>query len=114
MIEGAKSRGHKVMYIVLYLHPGNYHRYHSPALFMATYRRHIAGYCLRMRPEYLKRHKNNLKDNERVSLLGQWEHCFIGAMKEGAMVLLFDDDLVTNIKNPEFPYISDKSYSKLA
>jgi len=49
------------MYIVIYLAPGDYHRYHSPAVFTASYRRHIAGYLEPVDPRYLKSHKEVLK-----------------------------------------------------
>jgi len=44
ILDSAKDRGNKVKYCVIYLAPGDYHRYHSPTYFTANYRRHIAGY----------------------------------------------------------------------
>jgi len=41
------------MYLIIYLAPGDYHRYHSPASFIANYRRHIVGYLEPVRPDYL-------------------------------------------------------------
>ena len=35
MLQLAKERGNKVMFMIIYLCPGDYHRYHSPATFNA-------------------------------------------------------------------------------
>jgi phosphatidylserine decarboxylase len=107
------------MFMVIYLAPGDYHRYHSPAVFTANYRRHIAGYLEPVRPSYLEKHKDVLKDNERVSVLGEWKHgmfamSFIGALNVGSIRLLFDDELRTNKKKPQMPYITDRSYTTLS
>lgn len=105
MIKGASDRGNKILFTVIYLAPGDYHRYHSPAYFTANYRRHIAGYLEPVRPAYIEKHKDVLKDNERVSLLGEWKHglftmSFIGALNVGSIKLNFDDELKTNIRRP--------------
>lgn len=98
--------------------PGDYHRYHSPAHFIANYRRHIAGYLEPVRPDYLQTHKDVLKDNERVNLLGEWKHglfsmSFVGALNVGSIKLLFDDELKTNVRVPVSPYLEDRNYSTL-
>lgn len=117
-VEGAKNRGNKLLYIVIYLAPGDYHRYHSPAFFTANYRRHIAGYLEPVMPSYLLKHKDVLKENERVNLLGEWKHglfsmSFVGALNVGSIHLFFDNELKTNLSAPKHPYISDKNYSTL-
>lgn len=94
------------MYLVIYLAPGDYHRYHSPAHFIALYRRHIPGYLEPVLPAYVKKHKDVLKDNERVNLLGEWTHglfalSFVGALNVGSIKINFDEDLVTNIGSPK-------------
>ena len=118
IIDSAKERGNKLMYCVIYLAPQDYHRYHSPAYFVANYRRHIAGYLEPVAPAYLKKHKDVLKQNERVNLLGEWAHgffamSFVGALNVGSITLHFDDVLKTNIKAPEHPYLHDKNYALL-
>lgn len=118
IIDSASARGNKVMYCVLYLAPQDYHRYHSPAYFVANYRRHIAGYLEPVMPAYLKNHKDVLKENERVNVLGEWKHgffamSFIGALNVGSIVLHFDQALRSNQSKPEYPYISDKNYQLL-
>ena len=106
------------MYCVIYLAPQDYHRYHSPAYFMANYRRHIVGYLEPVMPSYLMKHKDVLKENERVNVLGEWAHgffaiSFIGALNVGSIKLHFDDVLKSNIKSPAEPYIQDKNYALL-
>lgn len=107
------------MFAVIYLAPQDYHRYHSPAHFTANYRRHIVGYLEPVRPDYLAGHKDVLKDNERVNVLGEWTHgfftmSFIGALNVGSIKLLFDDELKTNMKSPSEPYITDRNYQTLS
>lgn len=98
--------------------PQDYHRFHSPAHFIANYRRHIAGYLEPVRPAYLEKHKDVLKDNERVNILGEWSEgffaiSFIGALNVGSIKVLFDEELKTNQKITEMPYYKDKSYQTL-
>ena len=71
-----------------------------------------------VRPDYLLKHKDVLKDNERVNVLGEWVHgfftiSFIGALNVGSIKLLFDDQLRTNIKSPQEPYFTDWNYQTL-
>ena len=118
IIDSAKERGNTVKYCVIYLAPHNYHRYHSPAYFTANYRRHIAGYLELVRPSYIEKHKDVLKENERVNLLGEWKHgffalSFIGATAVGSIKVHFDDVLKTNVSNPLEPYVNDRNYQTL-
>lgn len=119
LIQAAVDRGNKVMYMVVYLAPGDYHRYHSPTAFTASYRRHIAGFLEPVDPRYLKGHRDVLKTNERVNLLGDWKHglfalSFVGALNVGSIKLLFDADLESNSRNVgNIPY-HDKNYATLS
>ena len=90
IVDSVKDRGNKVMYVIIYLAPQDYHRYHSPCFFTANYRRHIAGFLEPVMPAYLKKHKNVLKENERVNLLGDWKNgffaiSFVGALNVGSI-----------------------------
>jgi len=56
-------------------------------------------------PSYLEKHKDVLKNNERVNVLGDWRHgffaiSFIGALNVGSIKLHFDDKLKSNMKKP--------------
>jgi phosphatidylserine decarboxylase len=106
------------MYVVVYLAPGDYHRYHSPASFTATYRRHVAGYLEPVDPRYLKTHRDVFKSNERVNVLGDWAYgffamSFVGATNVGSIKLHFDDTLKSNIPKPISPYLQDRNYTTL-
>ena len=109
MLAAMKTSGQKAMYMVIYLSPGDYHRFHSPANFTANYRRHIAGYLEPVDPRYLARHGEVLKSNERVNILGDWAHgffavSFVGATNVGSIKLHFDENLRTNSSANEKSY----------
>lgn len=88
-------------YMVVYLAPGDYHRFHSPVSWVVTQRRHFAGELYSVSP-YLQRTLPGLFTlNERVVLLGRWRHGFfsytpVGATNVGSIVINFDRELRTN------------------
>ena len=88
-------------YAVVYLAPGDYHRYHSPANWVVERRRHFAGELYSVSP-YLQRTLPGLFTlNERVALLGRWRWGFfsfvpVGATNVGSIVVNFDRELRTN------------------
>lgn len=88
-------------YIVVYLAPGDYHRFHSPTAWVAEKRRHFAGELYSVSP-YLQRTLPGLFTlNERVVLLGRWRHGFfsmtpVGATNVGSIKINFDAELRTN------------------
>ena len=105
--------------MVLYLSPKDYHRFHSPANFTASFRRHIAGYLEPVDPRYVAGHRDVFKSNERVSILGEWVYgflavSFVGATNVGSIKLHFDDSLKTNASNPKQPFVYDKNYAALS
>jgi len=88
-------------YIVVYLAPGDYHRFHSPTAWVAEKRRHFAGELYSVSP-YLQRTLPGLFTlNERVVLLGRWRWGFfsftpVGATNVGSIKINFDRELRTN------------------
>ena len=94
----SKSR---LYYIVVYLAPGDYHRFHSPVSWVCTTRRHFAGELYSVSP-YVQRTLPGLFTlNERVVLLGRWKHGFfsytpVGATNVGSIKINFDKELRTN------------------
>lgn len=88
-------------YAVIYLAPGDYHRFHSPTNWVVERRRHFAGELYSVSP-YLQRTLPGLFTlNERVVLLGRWRYGFfsyvpVGATNVGSIVINFDRELRTN------------------
>ena len=53
------------MQTVVYLAPGDYHRFHSPARWVVTHRTHIWGQLLSVAPPFLSRITGLFHINER-------------------------------------------------
>ncbi|KAK5089518.1 phosphatidylserine decarboxylase 1 [Exophiala xenobiotica] len=91
----------KLYYLVVYLAPGDYHRFHSPVSWVCNTRRHFAGELYSVSP-YVQRTLPGLFTlNERVVLLGQWKYGFfsytpVGATNVGSIKINFDKELRTN------------------
>lgn len=88
-------------YIVVYLAPGDYHRFHSPASWVAETRRHFAGELYSVSPYLQKTLPGLFTLNERVVLLGRWRWGFfsftpVGATNVGSIKINFDRELRTN------------------
>ncbi|KAK0635707.1 phosphatidylserine decarboxylase-domain-containing protein [Bombardia bombarda] len=92
---------HSLYYAVIYLAPGDYHRFHSPTNWVVEQRRHFAGELYSVSP-YLQRTLPGLFTlNERVVLLGRWRYGFfsyvpVGATNVGSIKINFDRELRTN------------------
>ncbi|KAH6648995.1 phosphatidylserine decarboxylase proenzyme [Truncatella angustata] len=88
-------------YAVVYLAPGDYHRFHSPTNWVVESRRHFAGELYSVSP-YLQRTLPGLFTlNERIVLLGRWRWGFfsyvpVGATNVGSIKINFDKELRTN------------------
>ncbi|CAE6441199.1 hypothetical protein ACGC1H_003681 [Rhizoctonia solani] len=93
----------ELFFAVVYLAPGDYHRFHSPAAWVVERRRHFAGELFSVSPWIARRIANLFVLNERVALLGRWKHGFfsmipVGATNVGSIVINFDKDLRTNLR----------------
>ncbi|EEH15953.1 phosphatidylserine decarboxylase [Paracoccidioides brasiliensis Pb03] len=90
-----------LFYVVIYLAPGDYHRFHSPVSWVVESRRHFAGELFSVSP-YLQRTLPGLFTlNERIVLLGRWRWGFfsmtpVGATNVGSIKINFDSELRTN------------------
>ena len=97
----SKKSPNALYYIVVYLAPGDYHRFHSPTSWVVEKRRHFAGELYSVSP-YLQRTLPGLFTlNERVVLLGRWRWGFfsftpVGATNVGSIKINFDRELRTN------------------
>jgi len=87
--------GNALFFCVIYLAPGDYHRFHSPTNWVAETRRHFSGELYSVSPWMVKQLQDLFVLNERVVLLGKWRHGFfsmvpVGATNVGSIVLNFD------------------------
>ncbi|KAG6009625.1 hypothetical protein E4U43_008690 [Claviceps pusilla] len=95
------DRSTSLYYAVIYLAPGDYHRFHSPTDWVVERRRHFSGELFSVSP-YLQRTLPGLFTlNERVVLLGRWRYGFfsyvpVGATNVGSIKINFDRELRTN------------------
>lgn len=94
--------GNSLFFAVIYLAPGDYHRFHSPTAWVVEKRRHFMGAHLffvarrhgslkcdtgelfSVSPFMAKRLENLFVLNERVALLGRWKYGFFGMVPVGA------------------------------
>ncbi|WFD41799.1 phosphatidylserine decarboxylase [Malassezia psittaci] len=103
-ISAEKLRpGHRLYFCVIYLAPGDYHRFHSPAPWVVEMRRHFRGELYSVSPYVANRLPNLFLLNERVALLGRWRYGFfsmipIGATNVGSIRINFDRNLRTNVR----------------
>eukprot|EP01135_Chromosphaera_perkinsii_P002343 Nk52_evm129s221 gene=Nk52_evmTU129s221 len=106
----------KLFCCIIYLAPGDYHRYHSSADWTATVRRHFPGELWSVSPSVVGVVKNLFSYNERVVLSGQWEYGFfsyapIGAYNVGSIHIDCDEEVITNQKeNYTFGKYHEKVY----
>ncbi|KAL9110080.1 MAG: hypothetical protein Q9187_008096, partial [Circinaria calcarea] len=101
LFSSTKKTATALYYLVVYLAPGDYHRFHSPTSWVVEKRRHFAGELYSVSP-YLQRTLPGLFTlNERVVLLGRWRWGFfsftpVGATNVGSIKINFDSELRTN------------------
>ncbi|KAF8060782.1 phosphatidylserine decarboxylase 1 [Lyophyllum atratum] len=95
--------GNALFFSVIYLAPGDYHRFHSPTAWVVEKRRHFVGELYSVSPYMAKRLENLFVLNERVALLGRWKYGFfsmvpVGATNVGSIKINFDQALRTNVR----------------
>ncbi|KAH8382237.1 hypothetical protein KR009_002536 [Drosophila setifemur] len=97
-----KSDGSTELYqCVIYLAPGDYHRFHSPTAWKPTIRRHFSGELLSVSPKVAGWLPGLFCLNERVLYMGQWKYGFfsytaVGATNVGSVEIYMDAELKTN------------------
>ena len=100
-IEKMKSKSeNKLMSVVYYLSPGDYHRYHSNDSWKISKINHIPGHLAKVKDTAMT--ETTYTENERVivfgdSPLGKFYYGIVGATNVGSMDLSFDKELKTNI-----------------
>lgn len=95
------KENNELYHCIIYLAPGDYHRFHSPANWFVDFRKHFPGRLLSVRPSIVERNPHVLHINERVCYLGTWMHGFfsmtaVGATNVGSIKVNFDEELKTN------------------
>jgi len=85
----------------IYLSPGDYHRFHSPADWTVTMRRHFPGTLYSVSPKIVKMLPTSLLTNERVAWYGSWKYgtfimVAVAATNVGDIQTGFDADVATN------------------
>ncbi|CAH1282975.1 unnamed protein product [Diabrotica balteata] len=93
--------GNVLYQCVIYLAPGDYHRFHSPSEWKPTHRRHFSGQLLSVNPSIASWLPGLFTLNERAVYLGQWKYGFfsytaVGATNVGTVKVYFDKTLQTN------------------
>ncbi|KAJ3319108.1 phosphatidylserine decarboxylase 1 [Boothiomyces sp. JEL0866] len=107
--EGATyipKKGNSLFFTVIYLAPGDYHRFHSPTEWHIELMRHFAGEMFSVSPSMVKQLRHLFSLNERVSLLGTWSHGLfsmvpVAATNVGKIILNFAPNLLTNVPHAE-------------
>ncbi len=66
----------KLYFAVLYLAPGDYHRFHSPTVWTLSQLRHFAGEMFSVSPGIVSKIPSIFVLNERIAMLGEWRHGF--------------------------------------
>ncbi|PVH33387.1 hypothetical protein PAHAL_9G641400 [Panicum hallii] len=90
-----------IFYCVIYLHPGDYHRVHSPVDWNILKRRHFSGHLFPQNERAIRTVRNLYVENERVVLEGRWKEGFvaiaaIGATNIGSIRVNLEPELRTN------------------
>lgn len=93
--------GNQLYHCVIYLAPGDYHRFHSPVQWSVRFRRHFSGKLISIRPTFMSWIEDLFTINERVAYVGRWAFGFfsmtaVGATNVGSVRVYFDDKLKTN------------------
>jgi phosphatidylserine decarboxylase len=88
------KKGNKLFFTVVYLAPGDYHRFHSPTEWSIDLMRHFAGEMFSVSPGMVKQLRHLFSLNERVSLIGDWKHGLftmvpVAATNVGKIILNF-------------------------
>ncbi|KAF4666796.1 hypothetical protein FOZ61_009233 [Perkinsus olseni] len=91
----------KLMYAVIYLSPGDYHRFHSPTKFQLQQARHFPGDVLPVMKPFASAVDDLFTANERVVLSGTWafgqcHYVPVAAYNVGGIKLAFENKLRTN------------------
>lgn len=107
------SPNSKLYQCVIYLAPGDYHRFHSPTDWEPTYRRHFSGKLLSVNPGMASWLPGLFCLNERAIYAGKWMYGFfsmvaVGATNVGSIKIYCDKLLETNKPKYKLKNVMDK------
>jgi len=107
--------GTRLYETTVYLSPGDYHRFHSPADWKVSMRRHFPGTLFSVSPSIVKLMPSCLLTNERVAWYGTWKYgtfimVAVAATNVGDIRADFDPDISTN--NQDNLEVSEKIYEE--
>jgi len=99
----------------VYLSPGDYHRFHSPADWKVSMRRHFPGTLFSVSPSVVKLMPSCVVTNERVAWYGTWRFgtfimVAVAATNVGDIKAEFDPEICTN--NRDSQEVSEKIYDE--
>jgi phosphatidylserine decarboxylase len=85
----------ELYHCIIYLAPGDYHRFHSPSDWEVFYRRHFPGELFSVNPCVARWLQGLFNLNERAVYYGDWKHGFfsmaaVGATNVGSISVEFD------------------------
>jgi phosphatidylserine decarboxylase len=88
------KKGNDLYFCVIYLAPGDYHRFHAPTEWSVNLWRHFVGEMFSVNPGLVGKLRHLFSLNERVSMIGTWQHGFfsmvpVAATNVGKIVLNF-------------------------
>ncbi|KAK7602877.1 hypothetical protein V9T40_006851 [Parthenolecanium corni] len=97
------DQNNELYQLVVYLAPGDYHRFHAPADLKIKFRRHFQGELFSVHPKVTKWIPELFSLNERAVYVGEWEYGFfsmvaVGATNVGSIKVHSDKDLLTNTR----------------
>ncbi|XP_015909243.1 phosphatidylserine decarboxylase proenzyme, mitochondrial isoform X2 [Parasteatoda tepidariorum] len=97
------NKDNVLYHCVVYLAPGDYHKFHSPSEWTVHHRKHFHGELLSVHPGIVSWIAGLFNINERVVYTGEWQHGFfsltaVGATNVGSIKVYFDETLQTNQK----------------
>lgn len=90
------EKNNQLFQMVIYLSPGDYHRFHSPANWSVQETNHFTGQLFSVSPKMVRMIDDIFVLNERVSILGKWNDnnffsmTAVGATNVGSVKLSFD------------------------